>query len=432
MARTIIVGGGICGLQLGALLSHDGYEILVLEKLSRVGGRAFLWDKEGFIVDNGIHLIRFGPKSAMAKVFGHINAPIDFVDLGKSYVAFPDGKVVDFPTGPGGFLTTKLMGVGERLKALALMVRVRSQDPGSMLETSVADWMDREGIRGGMRKYLHLVSASMQVCPFIERSSAGELLLNMQSVLKKGRSAMYPEKGWRYIYDTLTGVIESRGDIRTNCPVKRVMVEDGRAVGVELESGESIEAGRVVVNMPVQQLFEVLDRSLVPDSYAELCKGLVPTAGVVLDYGLEKRVSEDSGLWYLWEPMSFGVFTSNLCPEVAPAGKQILTWFMPTEPGDVSDSQKARELESRLEDAIKRVFPGMEQAVEWRRAMHLSMVDGVEVNVSQHRGKRPGYKVPGIEGLFLVGDSLKAPGAGGDVGHESVLECYQEVAGKEV
>ncbi len=64
--------------------------------------------------------------------------------------------------------------------------------------------------------------------------------------------------------------------------------------------------------------------------------------------------------------------------------------------------------------------------------MHLTMVDGVEVNVSQHREKRPGYRVPGLENLFMVGDSLKAPGAGGDIGHESVLECYRELTGKEV
>jgi hypothetical protein len=64
--------------------------------------------------------------------------------------------------------------------------------------------------------------------------------------------------------------------------------------------------------------------------------------------------------------------------------------------------------------------------------MHLAMVDGVEVNVNQHRLKRPGFKVPGVGGLFLVGDSLKGAGAGGDVGHESVLGAYAEIAGREL
>jgi len=61
-----------------------------------------------------------------------------------------------------------------------------------------------------------------------------------------------------------------------------------------------------------------------------------------------------------------------------------------------------------------------------------SKPSSVEVNINQHREKRPGYSVPGIENLYLVGDSLKGPGAGGDVGHESVLGCYVEMTGKNV
>jgi phytoene dehydrogenase-like protein len=432
MSRVIIVGGGICGLQLGALLASDGDEVTVLEKLSRVGGRAFLWDKEGFSVDNGIHLIRFGPKSAMARVFRRLGKPLDFKALGKSYVGFPDGRVVDFPTSPAGFLTTKLMGVGERLRTLGIMVKVRSQDPSSLMDRSVKDWMEEMGISGGVKKYLHLVSASMQVCPFLDRSSAGEMILNMQSVLVKGYSAMYPVQGWEYIYKVLQDTIRIKGDIKTGTRVKSVVVEEGGAKGVELESGEKMDADRLVVNLPAQEIFEVIDESSVPAEFASLCKNLRPTAGVSIDYGLKRRVSEDSGLWYLWEPMSFGLFTSNLRPEVAPPGKQLLTWFRPTERADMEDSEKAHAKERELEQAVFRQFPGLEDAVEWRRAMHLTMVDGVEVNVDQHRKKRPGYRVPGVDGLFLVGDSLKGPGAGGDVGHESVLECYREITGREV
>jgi phytoene dehydrogenase-like protein len=131
------------------------------------------------------------------------------------------------------------------------------------------------------------------------------------------------------------------------------------------------------------------------------------------------------------EPRSVGMFTSNLCPELAPPGKQLLTWFVPTNVSDMEDGTRAKEIEQSLERAIFKTFPGLESAIEWRRPLHLKMVDGVEVNVKQHRGRRPGYRIPGIDGLFLVGDSLKAPGAGGDVGHEAVLECYREMTGRE-
>jgi hypothetical protein len=41
-------------------------------------------------------------------------------------------------------------------------------------------------------------------------------------------------------------------------------------------------------------------------------------------------------------------------------------------------------------------------------------------------------RVPGLEGVYLVGDSVAAPGAGGDVGNESVLIAYRAITGKDL
>ena len=53
---VIIVGGGMGGLNLGALLSHAGKKILILEKAGRdrLGGRAAHGKVGGDAVDNGI------------------------------------------------------------------------------------------------------------------------------------------------------------------------------------------------------------------------------------------------------------------------------------------------------------------------------------------------------------------------------------------
>jgi len=431
MGRTIIVGAGIASLQLGALLKQEGRDILLLEKLSRIGGRAFLWEKDGFSVDYGVHMVRFGPKSATAAVLRRLGHELKFADLGKSRVAFPDGRVVDFPTSPVGFLTTKMMTPIERLRALGLIIKMRRQDPTALYETSVADWMDQLGVSGGLRTYLTLVSGSMQVCPFLDRSSAGEMIENMKTVLARGKSVMYPRHGWKEIYTILTKALGPDA-IRTGADVARVTVENGAATGVELVGGERIAADEVVVSLPVQNLFEILDPALVPADYVTMCQNLVPTAGVVLDYGLKRRISDDTGLWYLAEPLSFGIFTSNLCPEQAPAGKQLFTWFLPTNLADMVDETKGAALEQALERTLFRQWPGLQPAIEWRRAARVKMVDGVEVNVRQHRGRRPGCRVPGVGRMFLVGDSLNAAGAGGDIGHESVLECFKQMTGKEV
>jgi len=404
---------------------------VVLEKMRHYGGRASLWQKGGFVVDNGIHLIRFGYSSAMAKVFRHLGLDLSFTGLGESYVLDEDGKVKDFPTNPSDFLTSKLLSAEEGWLVLQLMAKMRRKNPMDLLETSVADWMDQEGITGGVRKYLTMLTASMQVCPFMDQASLGELILNLQTRSKKGQSVMYPATGWREIYEALAGVIRENGEILTGVKVDAIEVRDGQGVGVRV-GDETIAADNVVINLPCQELFTVLDESLVAPKFSEMCKKQRPTAGVVLDYGLKRPICGDTGLWYVWDPISFGMFTSNLCPKVTPPGKQLLTWFYPTRLEDMQDRDTAHSHSQRAQETLFNLFPKLEGAIEWARVQHLCMVDGAEINVKQHRYKRPGCSIPGIQSLYMVGDSLCAPGAGGDVGHESVLECYREITGRDV
>jgi len=53
MKRVAVIGGGIGGLATAALLARDGYEVTLFEARDRVGGRAGVWEKDGFRFDTG-------------------------------------------------------------------------------------------------------------------------------------------------------------------------------------------------------------------------------------------------------------------------------------------------------------------------------------------------------------------------------------------
>lgn len=53
MTRTIIIGGGVAGLATAALLAREGHQVCVLERHSRVGGRAGTVTNDGFRFDTG-------------------------------------------------------------------------------------------------------------------------------------------------------------------------------------------------------------------------------------------------------------------------------------------------------------------------------------------------------------------------------------------
>jgi len=51
--NVVVVGGGIAGLASAALLAEEGHSVTVLEKQEAAGGRAGLWERDGFKFDTG-------------------------------------------------------------------------------------------------------------------------------------------------------------------------------------------------------------------------------------------------------------------------------------------------------------------------------------------------------------------------------------------
>ena len=97
MYDFIVIGGGICGLQISALVSQLGRTLLV-ESKERLGGRARVSEKKGFKLDFGPHAIRYGPKSAIAETIHDIHNTIEFVDFGLIYAYLSNGERQIFPS----------------------------------------------------------------------------------------------------------------------------------------------------------------------------------------------------------------------------------------------------------------------------------------------------------------------------------------------
>ncbi len=431
MTRTIIVGAGINGLLLGSLLAHDGDEVTVFEKNKFPGGRALLLERDGFVMDYGVHLTRFGPESALAKIMRQLGREVTFRKLGTSYLIDQDGKKVLFPTSPGGIFKSGLFSFTEKIGLISLLLKIKKDKLHVPMDMSLRDWMNLNKIQGGVRRYMELLSASVMVCPFFEKTSAGEMFRNLRKVFATGHSAEYLSDGWKPVYDILINEIQKNGSIRYGAKVESVMLGKNRVSGIVVGK-KKIAADRVIINLPVQELFTLLPEARFDREYARLCKELVPTSGIFFDIALKNRIADYDGLLYTYRPMTYGLLTSNLVPGLAPEGGQILTMLYPVTVEDVRDSALRMQRKDELWDAIRKYFPGIDDQILWKRESCLRMVDGAQINTHQTDDKRPGTAVPGFSNLFLVGDSIAAPGAGGDVGNESVLVAYRRMTGRDI
>jgi|GEM_PF-1002041 len=420
----IIIGAGIAGMHIGALLSQHG-KVLVLEKTGGIGGRAQVTNLDGFKLDYGAHPIRFGPNSALAKSLNEIGKPIDFIEPGNFWVIMKDGEETLYPSGGMQVLKSDLVPFFKTLKFMINILKIKDlEEIKELYDVSLDEWFDQENIHPNLRRYLTIACSGVQVCPFTERASAGELLHNTRRISDKG-SIYYPKGGWKTIFSKFEDKIEEEGgEIRLAKKVEEIHVEDSKAVGVKTED-ETIKGENVINTVPVQKLFNILDEDLCEDSFIEKCKNLRPTAGVSIDFCLSEPVT-DKDFFFFEEPLAFGFVPSNLeNSNIAPGDKSIMHFFRATNVADMKDEEKAQKLHDEFRERIVETFPDIEEKTVHERPLFLKMVDGVEVNTEQHQYKRPGNEIEGIENLYLTGDSVGGEGAGGDVGHTSVRECYK-------
>lgn len=422
----LIIGGGISGLHLGALLSQHG-EVLLLEKSSVLGGRAKVIEIDGFKLDYGIHLVRFGPESALGTSLLEVDKSISFIKPGQSWAYLKNGEKELFPAGGlMDIIRSKLVPFGKTIRLLLQIKKMEQEELRELCDVSLAEWYEQENIPKNIQRYLTMTSSAVQVNPFPNRSSAGELLKNIQRVLERG-SAYYPKGGWGSIFDRFEKTIqENGGTIRLNSEVNEILVENGKCTGV-LINGSIINGSHTISTIPVQDLFSILDEDHCNNQFVNKYKNLRPTAGIAIDFCLDSQISECDGLIFFEEPLGFGFIPSNLSPEVAPEGKSLMTFLRVANLEDIKDKSKVEQLYQDFRNTILRVFPEIEKHLIHERNLFLPMVDGVEVNTEQHQFKRPGHTIEGIKQLWITGDSVGGEGAGGDVGHTSVRECYKEI-----
>ncbi len=98
--KIIIIGSGFGGLSAAAFLAADGHEVTVLEKNNQAGGRAMIWEKDGFRFDMGPSW--YTMPDIVEKFFNQFNKKVsdyyEIVRLDPSYrVFFGQKDIVDLP-----------------------------------------------------------------------------------------------------------------------------------------------------------------------------------------------------------------------------------------------------------------------------------------------------------------------------------------------
>ncbi len=475
--NVLIVGAGIGGMGLGAILQSRGYQVTVVEKNHFVGGKCSSYDKDGFVVDAAFHIFsqgRKGPHGAITdKVGGDlkwiVHDPFATARIGKGrkgIFPLPQSLYTVGPVGAWGFLkgairpsiiktlriTLKNHGIRELIDTMVKIALVDETFIASLDHMTLFDFLSTFTDDDTIHRLMANLSLISFVVPYTE-GSAGELLWCLVHSYKKGTMGV-PQGGVRQIPNSYKQrFIHFEGDLRLGAAVKRIIVDDGKARGVELESGEVINADLVVSNAGIKRTVELTGEGNFPAEYVSYVKGLRESyAALMIKLALDQRLPSLPRLTQLYVPATKGehmvdflwergiaedppfcmVMPSDWDPSNAPPGRcLVLAGGMGHSAVTPENLDHCDRVMDNVESFLYELYPDLEQHVIWKERYsidHVAKVTGRPTGEciglgqfpDQVGAKKPSVLTP-IEDLMLVGCDAGARGVGTEQAANSAI-----------
>jgi len=449
---TIVVGAGIAGLGLAAILAKEGRQkVLVLDRFRSPGGRLRCYPNcpaEGWTIDTGLHMIELGGKSSAHELNSRV---------GKSVAWAPLSQTVEFWDGAKFKNLADLVPMsGEDKDAFkSLLAKIASANDAEIEawdNRSLEEWL-KDVSQASIRDLITDVGMIMTTIPAAIDMAAGEVLYIARDNLRKAKqllAAGYPLEGMRGLTRGLEEVIaENGGEIKVNCEVQEILIQNGMAEGVRVVSKphpyepeyrisetQAVYADRVVCALPIYQLGKLIDfcpeTSPLPHWWLKRIQDIQHEVTGLVGFmiGLSEPVVDPDKLCFFTAlktgraKLPFQAFpASNFSPAVAPKGKQLLHTDIVCEHREAADKFKRERLLNLVWEDIKDMFPGIEGKTEWRLPYYVDGCDGLARKPGLVGNFKPGLMAPGIPNLFFAGDTYVGRGLAANGAARSAMLC---------
>lgn len=281
---AVVIGAGLGGLSAASILAKNGLETLVCENTGWLGGCCSSVEQDGFTFDTGASVVELSwIIDELFDVLGRNRSDyIDFIPVDPIYgFMTSDGKRFSYPVSVEGTrdvisqfskedarawdrfakigseaMSTAFNKVMTRpMMTFADGLKIAVENPSLVkymkymvknFESTLTGFFSSDKVRASMSLQSYFVGLPPALCP-------GYIAFLAYS---EHEGIFYPRGGMIKIPSGIADVFkECGGEIRFNTTVRKVLVENGAAVGVELTDGTQIRSRIVVSNINAKTLY---------------------------------------------------------------------------------------------------------------------------------------------------------------------------------
>ncbi len=274
--KVIIVGSGFGALGAAARLAARGFQVEIFEKRDKPGGRAYVYEQDGFKFDGGPTVITapfmfddiftaagrkreeyvtFAPLDPFYRIFDHTGRAFDYNDDSRfidgqirqwnpadadGYQRFMESTQAIFRKGFVELADKPFLSVGDMLRVAPDLIRLQSH---KSVYSYVSQFIDDEFLRRCFTFHPLLIGGN----PFDASS-----IYAMIHYLEREWGIHYVMGGTGALVDALVRLIEELGGrFHYNAEVAEILVEGRRAGGIRLADGSVYRADHVISNADV-------------------------------------------------------------------------------------------------------------------------------------------------------------------------------------
>jgi phytoene desaturase len=469
--HAVVIGAGFGGLAAAVRLGARGYRVTVLEHRDAPGGRAYVYERDGFSFDGGPTVITapFLFEELWELAGKKLSDDVEMRPVDPFYrIRFHDGQTFDY-TGDAERMKAEVARFSPRdvegyerfVQMSERIFRIGFQE---LAHVDFSSWWDMAKIVPDMMRLQSFKTVWSLVADHVKDDRLRQVLsfhpllvggnpfdttsiYSLIAFLERQWGVHYPKGGTASLVRGLVKLVEGQGgSFRYGATVKRIRTEGRRATGVELENGEVFDAAVVVSNADSSETYRKLidpeSRSRWTDKKIERARHSMSL--FVWYFGTDRKYEDVAHHTILLGPRYRGllddIFTNKVLAEdfslylhrptatdtsIAPPGCEAFYVLSPVPnlEGKTDWASEAEPYRKRIESFLsKTVLPGLEgHIVSQHVSTPLYFRDtllsyrgaafGLEPVLTQSAYFRPHNKSEELDNLFLVGAGTH-PGAG--------------------
>jgi phytoene dehydrogenase-like protein len=462
---SVVIGSGPAGAITGAYLARAGMKTVIFEADSAVGGPRYGgYDLSGHHIDKMCHIpILFTAYNDglgwWGKAAKETGAAIKFQFMPNTVICM-NGHMVSIPYCLNGVTMAEFVAGFSPFpfpdKSYKELVRTFDEilampkDVVYSMEmecTPFQTWLERVTDDDMVKRLLAVLAAIIYVASadvILKNTSVTAIVgsvfqgliggyANMTMILGDGCDGL--PKGFCSV------VMNHGGEVLTNHPVQKVLIENGHATGVVVKNDkggeDTYEAPYIIMASNFASVSQLIDEAFIPQKIHDIIRGftsLYHSTGIDVDFLMSKeyavlkasQIIVMSGEGAQMDYRGAILMPSFFEPMLSPPGKQVIKAEKIIEvkyAEKMSDADFIKEATEFVEIA----YPGFSRHVE---ATHVGRATPV-LHFSILPGEKLPLQFPGVSGLYMCGDACQSPGIATERAASSAMTVAKSILRKE-